>query len=93
MAVDDHVEVHVRALGRLERAVFDHVDPGRDGHDDPLRAVRVRGHRTAEAMRILGVDDHRWLDFEDGGLADVTIDRDRGFTVFRGRRPALKRSA
>jgi SAM-dependent methyltransferase len=27
-----------------------------------------------------------WL--EDGGLADVTIERDRGFTVFRGRRPA-----
>ncbi|HMJ03709.1 MAG TPA: class I SAM-dependent methyltransferase [Conexibacter sp.] len=27
-----------------------------------------------------------WL--QDGGLAEVTIERDRGFTVFRGRRPA-----
>lgn len=27
-----------------------------------------------------------WL--EDGGLADVAIDRDRGFTIFRGVRPA-----
>jgi LmbE family N-acetylglucosaminyl deacetylase len=49
---------------------------GEHGTDDPAtwppeRLGPLRQDESAAAMRILGVDDHRWLGFEDGSLADV----------------------
>jgi LmbE family N-acetylglucosaminyl deacetylase len=35
----------------------------------PQRLARTRGLEVAGAMAVLGVDDHRFLDFEDGTLA------------------------
>ncbi len=43
---------------------------------------RTGGNGTLGSAREL----RAWL--EDGGLADVTVERERGFTIFRGRRPA-----
>ena len=52
---------------------------GEHGTDDPdgcppEELGPLRRTEAAEAMRILGVDDHRWLDFEDGGLAAMDPD-------------------
>ncbi|HET6949732.1 MAG TPA: PIG-L family deacetylase [Acidimicrobiales bacterium] len=49
---------------------------GEHGTDDPAtwppeRLGRVRRAEAAAAMGVLGVDDHRWLGFEDGCLAGV----------------------
>src|SRR5215213_9453199 len=49
---------------------------GEHGTDDPVtcppeRLGQVRRAEAAAAMRTLGVDDHRWLGFEDGTLAEV----------------------
>lgn len=49
---------------------------GEHGTDDPVtwppeRLGRVRRAEAAAAMGVLGVEDHRWLGFEDGCLAGV----------------------
>ena len=49
---------------------------GEHGTDDPARwppprLARTRTYELAAAMAVLGVDEHRWLDLEDGTLADV----------------------
>ncbi len=54
---------------------------GEHGTDDPERwpperLARVRDFEVAAAMAILGVTDHRCLDYEDGGLA--AADEDEG---------------
>jgi LmbE family N-acetylglucosaminyl deacetylase len=48
---------------------------GEHGTDDPHtwppeRLARVRRWEAVAAMRVLGVDDHRWLGLGDGTLAD-----------------------
>lgn len=50
---------------------------GERGTDDPARwppwrLARLRRRELAEALRTLGVDDHTWLGFPDGGCADVS---------------------
>lgn len=59
---------------------------GEHGTDDPVRwpparLARTRDHEVAAAMAVLGVDDHRCLDFEDGTLAD--IDAEAGAELVR----------
>ena len=54
---------------------------GEHGTDDPVawppeRLGRRRRWEAAAAMAVLGVDDHRWLGFEDGRLA--ATDGDEG---------------
>jgi LmbE family N-acetylglucosaminyl deacetylase len=49
---------------------------GERGTDDPAawppeRLGALRRAEAAAAMEVLGVDDHRWLGWPDGGLADV----------------------
>lgn len=49
---------------------------GEHGTDDPEtwppeRLGRLRRDEAAAAMGILGVEDHRWLEWPDGGLADL----------------------
>jgi LmbE family N-acetylglucosaminyl deacetylase len=49
---------------------------GEHGTDDPVRwppsrLARTRDLEARAAMAILGVEDHRWLEFEDGTLAQV----------------------
>lgn len=49
---------------------------GEHGTDDPAtwppeRLGRLRRREAAAAMGVLGVDDHRWLGFEDGTLSTV----------------------
>jgi LmbE family N-acetylglucosaminyl deacetylase len=53
---------------------------GEHGTDDPetwppARLGPLRREEAAAAMRVLGVDDHRWLGFEDGTLAQVDPER------------------
>jgi LmbE family N-acetylglucosaminyl deacetylase len=59
-----------------QRVVCVSATAGEHGTNDPVtwppeRLGRVRRQESAAAMRILGVEDHRWLDFEDGTLAGV----------------------
>jgi len=66
-----------RDLG--QRVVCVSATAGEHGTDDPdgcppEELGPLRRAEAAEAMRILGVDDHRWLDFEDGGLAAMDPD-------------------
>ena len=51
---------------------------GEHGTDDPrnwppARLARTRTYELAAAMTVLGVDEHRWLDFEDGTLARLDL--------------------
>ena len=41
----------------------------RAGHHDRLAEIRTA--ELEEALRILGVEEHHWLDYPDGGCADV----------------------
>ena len=59
-----------------QRVVCVSATAGEHGTDDPVtwppeRLGALRRDESAAAMRILGVDDHRWLDYEDGTLAEV----------------------
>jgi LmbE family N-acetylglucosaminyl deacetylase len=40
----------------------------------PARAREVRRWESVAALAPLGVQDHRWLDLPDGGLADLDVD-------------------
>lgn len=69
------------ARERGQRVVCVSATAGEHGTDDPVawppeRLGRLRREEAAAAMRILGVEDHRWLGFEDGSLA--RIDREVG---------------
>ena len=66
-----------RDLG--QRVVCVSATAGEHGTDDPAtwppaRLGALRRTEAAAAMRILGVEDHRWLDFEDGALAAMDPD-------------------
>ena len=59
-----------------QRVVCVSATAGEHGTTDPdtwppERLGRVRREESAAAMRILGIDDHRWLGFEDGTLAGI----------------------
>jgi LmbE family N-acetylglucosaminyl deacetylase len=59
-----------------QRVVCVSATAGEHGTDDPVawppeRLGRLRRDESAAAMRILGVEEHRWLGFEDGTLAGV----------------------
>lgn len=59
-----------------ERVVCVSATHGEHGTDDavswpPERLARTRALEAAAAMAILGVDDHRFLGFEDGTLSGV----------------------
>jgi LmbE family N-acetylglucosaminyl deacetylase len=59
-----------------ERVVCVSATHGEHGTDDPVawppeRLARVRALEATAAMAVLGVDDHRFLRFEDGTLAGV----------------------
>ena len=41
------------------------------GQDDPASLGRLRTEELERALAVLGVDEHRWLDLPDGGLAAV----------------------
>jgi LmbE family N-acetylglucosaminyl deacetylase len=64
------------AVAGGQRVVCVSATAGEHGTDDvttwpPERLARVRRLETAAAMAILGVTDHRWLGYPDGGLADL----------------------
>jgi LmbE family N-acetylglucosaminyl deacetylase len=59
-----------------QRVVCVSATAGEHGTADPVtwppeRLGALRREESAAALAILGVDDHRWLGFEDGTLADV----------------------
>ena len=65
-----------RAVDRGQRVVCVTATKGEAGFpDDDARPADERGRlrvaELAECLRILGVTDHRWLDYPDGGCADV----------------------
>lgn len=67
------------AAANGQRVVCVSATAGERGTDDPVawppeRLGRVRKWEASAAMSILGVDDHRWLDLPDGGLADLPPD-------------------
>jgi LmbE family N-acetylglucosaminyl deacetylase len=64
------------AVAGGQRVVCLSATAGEHGTDDPAawppeRLARVRRLETAAAMAVLGVTDHRWLGYPDGGLADL----------------------
>jgi LmbE family N-acetylglucosaminyl deacetylase len=68
----------VMALARDggQRVVCVSATAGEHGTDDPVacppeRLGQVRREEAAAAMGVLGVEEHRWLGFEDGTLAGV----------------------
>jgi len=59
-----------------QRVVCVSATAGEHGTPDPVawppaRLARLRREETAAAMAVLGVDDHRFLGFEDGTLANI----------------------
>jgi LmbE family N-acetylglucosaminyl deacetylase len=64
------------ARDRDQSVVCVSATAGERGTDDPVtwppeRLGPLRRDEAAAAMRILGVDDHRWLGWPDGGLVGV----------------------
>ena len=64
-----------RAAGH--RVVVATATRGEHGTDDPLewppaRLAALREQETAEALAALGVTEHRWLGYVDGGLPQVS---------------------
>lgn len=71
--------VMAEASANGQRVVCVSATAGERGTDDPVewppdRLATVRKWEAGAAMSILGVDDHRWLDLPDGGLADLPGD-------------------
>ncbi|MFP4513277.1 MAG: PIG-L deacetylase family protein [Acidimicrobiales bacterium] len=71
--------VMAAAAANGQRVVCVSATAGELGTDDPDRwppdrLGQVRRWEAAAAMAVLGVSDHRFLDYPDGGLA--TLDRD-----------------
>jgi LmbE family N-acetylglucosaminyl deacetylase len=74
------------ARERGHRVVCVSATAGEHGTNDPEawppeRLGALRRDESAAAMRILGVDDHRWLGFEDGTLAAVDAEVGAGHVV------------
>lgn len=44
------------------------------GRWPPEQLPAIRGAELAECLRILGVTEHRWLGYPDGGCASVSVD-------------------
>jgi LmbE family N-acetylglucosaminyl deacetylase len=68
--------VMAAAAAAGQRVVCVSATAGERGTDDPLtwppeRLGRVRRWEAAAAMAVLGVAEHRFLDYPDGGLPDV----------------------
>lgn len=68
--------VMAMARDRGQRVVCVSATAGEHGTDDPVawppeRLGRLRREESAAAMRVLGVEEHRWLGFEDGTLAGI----------------------
>jgi LmbE family N-acetylglucosaminyl deacetylase len=64
------------ARGHGQQVVCVSATAGEHGTDDPAtwppeRLGQLRRDEAAAAMGVLGVEDHRWLGFEDGTLAAV----------------------
>lgn len=64
------------ARGDGQQVVCVSATAGEHGTDDPAtwppeRLGQLRRDEAAAAMGVLGVEDHRWLGFEDGTLAAV----------------------
>ncbi len=64
------------ARDRGQRVVCVSATAGEHGTDDPAtwppdRLGRLRRDESAAAMRVLGVEEHHWLGFEDGTLARI----------------------
>jgi LmbE family N-acetylglucosaminyl deacetylase len=79
--------VMAAAVRHGSRVVCVSATAGEHGTDDadewpPDRLGRVRRWEAAAAMAVLGVDDHRWLGFEDGTLD--TIDDEDGVAAVTG---------
>jgi LmbE family N-acetylglucosaminyl deacetylase len=71
----------VMTMGRErgQQVVCVSATAGEHGTDDPAtwppeRLGPLRRRESVAAMRVLGVDDHRWLGFEDGRLRDVDLE-------------------
>ena len=59
------------------RVVVATATRGEHGTDDPLewppaRLGALRGCETTEALASLGVEEHRWLGYVDGGLSEAS---------------------
>jgi len=68
--------VMATAAAAGQRVVCLSATAGERGTDDPVawppeRLGRVRRWEAAAAMAVLGVAEHRFLDYPDGGLSDV----------------------
>jgi LmbE family N-acetylglucosaminyl deacetylase len=68
--------VMAAARDRGQDVVCVSATSGEHGTDDPVtwppeRLGRLRRFEASAAMRILDVDDHRWLGFEDGALSTL----------------------
>jgi LmbE family N-acetylglucosaminyl deacetylase len=64
------------AVAAGQRVVCVCATAGERGTDDPVawppeRLARVRRWEAAAGMAVLGVSDHRWLDYPDGELATL----------------------
>ena len=75
---ETYLSAGLMALSRRagNRVVCVSATRGEHGTNDPVRwpparLSRTRDHEVAAAMAVIGVDDHRGLDFEDGTLADI----------------------
>ena len=61
------------------RVVVATATRGEHGTEDPVgwppvRLAALRAHETAAALAALGVEEHRWLGYRDGGLCEVPPD-------------------
>jgi LmbE family N-acetylglucosaminyl deacetylase len=67
------------ATAAQSRVVCVTATRGELGVTDPTRwppdqLPAIRGAELAECLRILGVTEHRWLGYPDGGCASVSVD-------------------
>src|SRR5215211_5395870 len=67
------------ATAAQSRVVCVTATRGELGVTDPTRwppeqLPAIRGAELAECLRILGVSEHRWLGYPDGGCASVSVD-------------------
>lgn len=82
-----HPDDETYLSGGLMAAAVDHGLPvacvtataGEKGTDDPERwppdkLARRRRRELTDALSMLGVDDHAWLDYQDGHCADVPVE-------------------
>ena len=71
--------IMAQAVRNGQRVVCVTATRGEAGSQDeqrwPLdRLAEIRTAELAEALSILGVSEHRWLDYPDGGCAEVPVD-------------------